>query len=197
MHRPWNDWYHCVGNTYGTWLRGDPRGFRTRHHRQHIEGDYKHPPPPGAFTAELEQSKRSMTQPPVKLTPHQRQVVLDALVVRLHGLDVTVLALAVCRLHTHGLMRFPVRYQVDGVPGLCKQNALQDGRDPVPRHLYGLARKHAAMTVDLKGRVWAKRPHFIPIRNRQHQVNVFRYVLDHLDEGGAIYESINGRFYGP
>ena len=22
----WNDWYHITCNTYGTWLRGDPRG---------------------------------------------------------------------------------------------------------------------------------------------------------------------------
>jgi hypothetical protein len=33
-----------MGHTYGTWLPGDPKGFRTRHHREHIEGDYKKPP---------------------------------------------------------------------------------------------------------------------------------------------------------
>ena len=36
MSVPWNDWYHCNGNTYGTWLRGDPRGFRERRHRLEI-----------------------------------------------------------------------------------------------------------------------------------------------------------------
>src|SRR3954468_9029001 len=41
---PWNNWYHCMGNTYGTWLPGDPRGFRTRLHREHVEGDYRNPP---------------------------------------------------------------------------------------------------------------------------------------------------------
>jgi hypothetical protein len=44
---PWNHWYHCMGNTFGTWLPGSPKGFRTRHHREHVEGDYKHPPPKG------------------------------------------------------------------------------------------------------------------------------------------------------
>lgn len=44
---PWNDWCHCMGHTYGTWLPGDPCSFRTRHHRQHIEGDYRNPPPKG------------------------------------------------------------------------------------------------------------------------------------------------------
>ena len=37
---PWNDWYHVMCHTYGTWLPGDPKGFRTRHHREQVEGDY-------------------------------------------------------------------------------------------------------------------------------------------------------------
>jgi hypothetical protein len=41
---PWNNWYHCMFHTYGAWLPGDHRGFRTRHHKKHIEGDYNHPP---------------------------------------------------------------------------------------------------------------------------------------------------------
>jgi hypothetical protein len=24
---PWNDWYHIMTHTYGTWLPGDPKGF--------------------------------------------------------------------------------------------------------------------------------------------------------------------------
>ena len=37
----WNHWYHCTAHTYGTWLRGDPRGWRARHHREHVDGDYR------------------------------------------------------------------------------------------------------------------------------------------------------------
>ena len=40
---PWNDWYHCTTHTYGSWLRGDRRGWRARHHREHVQGDYKNP----------------------------------------------------------------------------------------------------------------------------------------------------------
>ncbi|MGA2498375.1 MAG: hypothetical protein ABSH20_11575 [Tepidisphaeraceae bacterium] len=72
MGRPWNDWYHCMGNTYGTWLYGDPRGFRTRHHREHIPYDYKHPPPPGLYKEKYERSQRLMPRPPVFLSPEQR-----------------------------------------------------------------------------------------------------------------------------
>ena len=39
--------YHVIWSTYGSWLPGDPRGFRTRRHRMHVEGGYRNPPPPG------------------------------------------------------------------------------------------------------------------------------------------------------
>ena len=44
--KPWNFWYHVGSNTKGTWLTGDPRGFRSRHHREHVEGDYRRLSPP-------------------------------------------------------------------------------------------------------------------------------------------------------
>jgi hypothetical protein len=36
-------WYHIIETTYGAWLYGDQRGFRTRHHREHVDGDDKRP----------------------------------------------------------------------------------------------------------------------------------------------------------
>ena len=70
---PWNDWYHFMGHTYGTWLPGDPKGFRTRHHREHVEGDYKHPPPKGKYDARWERAKRLMKRDPVYLDEQQRE----------------------------------------------------------------------------------------------------------------------------
>ena len=46
MPQPWQSWYHCNGTFKGNWLRGDERGWRSRNHREHVEGDYKNPPPP-------------------------------------------------------------------------------------------------------------------------------------------------------
>lgn len=57
---PWCDWYHIMGSTFGTWLPGDPKGFRTRHHREHVEGDYKNPPPKGTHDARWKRSKELM-----------------------------------------------------------------------------------------------------------------------------------------
>ena len=67
VSEPWNHWYHCTASTYGTWLRGDPRGWRARHHREHVEGDYRNPPPPGTYAPMLAQSKKLMKRPAVHL----------------------------------------------------------------------------------------------------------------------------------
>jgi hypothetical protein len=49
-------WIHFVETVYGAWLYGDARGFRTRHHREHVEGDYKNPPPAGMYDARRRRS---------------------------------------------------------------------------------------------------------------------------------------------
>lgn len=65
---PWRDWYHVNGNTYGTWLRGSELGFRSRHHRDHVEGDYRHPPPPGWHDGLRAHVRANMKRPPVTLS---------------------------------------------------------------------------------------------------------------------------------
>ena len=70
---PWNNWVHCCGSTYGTWVRGDPRGWRARHHREHVDGDYKNPPPPGKYKHEQARSKKLLKRQRVVLTPAQRE----------------------------------------------------------------------------------------------------------------------------
>ena len=76
--QPWNNWYHCMGNTHGTWLPGDPRGFRTRHHKEHVEGDYKNPPVEN-YEQRLRKSKELMKRDPVYLTVTQRRRVVESL----------------------------------------------------------------------------------------------------------------------
>src|SRR5438094_10641351 len=66
--RPWNNWVHVTGSTFGTWLRGDPRGWRSRHHREHVEGDYRNPPPRGMYGELFQRSKESMTREGVELS---------------------------------------------------------------------------------------------------------------------------------
>ncbi len=195
MATPWHNWWHCIGSTYGHWLRGDPRGWRTRHHREHVEGDYHHPPPPGTGADLLRGAQTAMQRPAVSLSVVERELVCVAMVERLLKLNVEVVVWVVTATHYHGLARFyPLAIQGPGMamPGLCKANALQDGRDPWPRHALGLAKKHASHRLRENGSVhvggiWAVRSKLEPIRDRQHQLAVVGYVRAHRDEGGFVW----------
>src|SRR5687768_17438019 len=65
--QPWNDWYHVTVHVYGSWLRGDPKGWRSRHHREHCEGDYRNPPPTGKYDHLYELSKSLMKRDPIRI----------------------------------------------------------------------------------------------------------------------------------
>lgn len=169
MTAPWNDWYHCNGNTYGTWLRGDPRGWRARHHREHVEGDYTSPPTSDEST-KWRQSKSLMIAPPVVLTAEQIQVAGPAMVQRLLDANIELLSLALDDHHYHLVARFP---------------------DHNPRHFIGLAKLKA--TAQLKVRcglsapIWAKRCLCRPITSRAHQVRSVQYDAAHAARGAYVW----------
>ena len=169
MARPWNNWYHCNGNTYGTWLRGDPRGFRERHHRRHVEGDYKKPPPPGKHDAMLERSRNLLKRAPIHLDKEQRRIAADAIVTKLLKDSIDVIAVSVDDHHFHLLARFP---------------------DHRPRHWIGRAKKHASELLtnfQLKGRVWAQGCRSLPITDRHHQINTYEYIIGHRKQGAGVW----------
>ena len=168
---PWNDRYHCTANTYGTWLRGDPRGWRARHHREHVEGDYKNPPPEGKCDKLHEYSKRLMKRDPVHVGRELRKTVVEEFALRLwqEGSDVIVGCFDDHHLHV-----------------------LHRARDHNPRHLIGIAKKHTSHLLRqlglrvAPGGIWAKRSKAIPIKNRAHPLNVSGYIFDHEERGAAI-----------
>lgn len=203
--RPWNGWYHCMGHTYGSWVRGDERGWRARHHREHVDGDYKRPPAVGVFASQRRLSRALLKRPAVVLTPAQRDAACAALAEKLSALEAEVVALCVGATHFHVLVRFsnwrgpgmamPGRCEVE-IPGLCKANALQDGRDPVPRHVIGMAKKHAAFALrehGIVGGVWGTRSHIEPVRSRAHQLKVVAYIRRHAEEGAAVWSMVQRR----
>jgi hypothetical protein len=169
--RGWNGWYHCMCNTYGTWLRGDPRGWRTRHHREHVEGDYKHPPAPGTWERTYERSLRLMDRAAVHLTRQQRRIAVDTLIATLifHGIE--TIAVSLDDHHLHLLARF---------------------RDHKPRAWLGIAKKNASRELSDRnllpeGGIWGKRSKCEPVKDRQHQLAIFRYVLNHARQGAATW----------
>lgn len=163
-------WFHVILTSYGAWLDGDGRGFRTRHHREHIEGDYKNPPPAGEYAKRAARSRESLKQDPVVWGPEWRAVVGGALVERFQQLGAFVLCASVSRQHVHMLVKMPRK---------------------LARTWSGLAKKHAWFVARKKGwvqKMWGKRGKQLPIRNRAHQLNVYRYILAHVNEGAWIWE---------
>jgi hypothetical protein len=71
-------WHHTILTTCGAWLYSDARGFRTRPHREHVEGDYKNPPPPGKYAEREPKSPQSFKQPPVMLVSNDDNAQRDA-----------------------------------------------------------------------------------------------------------------------
>ena len=188
----WNGWYHLNGNTYGTWIRGDERGWRARHHREHVEGDYKHPPDPSKHIAEREYSRMN-TAPPVRLSTEARPVACEELVSSLIDQGIEVIACAVDDHHFHILARFLLPQKPTG------SNPWASGTHNQPiyayiRHLVGLAKSRAARALSSRslaspGGVWAKRFKITPIADRAHQLTAFRYIADHAPRGATVWTS--------
>ncbi len=164
-------WFHFIVTSYGAWLPGDSRGFRTRHHRQHIEGDYKNPPKPGTHAAQLQRSRLLLKQPAVHISEIWRPIVGEAILTKLIEQRAFVLCLAVAAQHMHVLAKLR--------------------RGQRPRMAMGMAKKHATFEVKRlgwTGKLWACRGKEIPIGNRRHQLNAYRYILAHADQGAWIWD---------
>jgi hypothetical protein len=167
---PGGQWYHCITSTYGAWLHGDTRGFRTRHHREHVEGDYKNPPLPGLYAKEHARSVHSLKQPPVRIASALRPIVGTAFREKLRERGAFVLCIAVSGQHVHVLAKIP--------------------RGVKPRFLMGLGKKNSNFKLKERGwqgKLWAKRGRDVRVKDRKHQLNIYRYILAHAKEGAWVW----------
>ncbi|MEM9415186.1 MAG: hypothetical protein AAGA29_06900 [Planctomycetota bacterium] len=189
----WNNWYHCVVSTYGAWLPGDPRGFRTRKHREHVEGDYKSPPPEGVYAQRHRQSKERMNRDAVRLTEAARKIVLDEIVESADRYDIELLATSVSAMHFHLLGRFPMGRRK---PMLNERGLRTSSVDDPVRHLVGQVKQWSSKRLIREGLaeagVWGKRGKIVPIKDRKHQLNTFNYILRHKQEGAAAWTFRDG-----
>ena len=178
----WNGWYHIIGSTYGSWLPGDPRGWRSRHHREHVEGDYKNPPQPGKDNRRHVRSKSLMKREPIVLTVHQRDLVCRTMIEALRFHHVEVKELCVSTTHSHLLAGFASTRHAAQIKHIS---------DP-PRHYVGIARWRASRALSdaalvPRGGLWAKRTKVVPIRDLAHFDNVVAYIRKHTDEGAIVW----------
>ena len=187
--RPWMNWMHCTGSTYGAWLRGDPRGWRARDHREHVEGDYRNPPPKGAYDELFERSKQSMKRPGVVLSWEARVVACRTMVEALNYHEVQVAELIVGGRHWHALARFfPLS---EDAWRSIEMQCLSKNREP--RHLMGIAKKESARALSKlglvePGGVWARGCGRRYVKNEGHfNYLVEKYLPDHARRGAAVY----------
>ena len=162
-------WYHIIINTRGSWLTGDPRGFRSRNHRKHSAGDYKNPPPAGQH-AGLHKVIRENSRAAVKLPADLYCVIGESMLAKAESQEHRILALAVDAHHAHVLAELPVdRKLVKQIVGSWKQRASHAVRDRLP------------------GVIWSKSCDPIRIDDRAHQVCVFEYILEHAQAGAWVW----------
>jgi len=105
MRRGWNDWYHVVVTTYGSWLPGDRRGWRTWKHRRHVPGDYRNPPPE-EFGEGLRRHLSTLDIDPTRLSEDQRRQVGCWMLESFAYQEIEIIALAIGAEHCHLLGRF-------------------------------------------------------------------------------------------
>jgi len=195
---PWNRWFHCIGGTYGSWLPGDPRGFRTRHHREHVEGDYRNPPAAGTYDRRHARARAALRHDPVVLRREDRELVCRTMARTLIRYGVELLDLCVGGQHFHALCRFPTALPPapDGSPRRPPGNLLTDGRDPLCRHILGRAKRAASVEMLRLGRkgegrpLWARRAKLEPVRSRRHQLAVVRYIRRHANDDAAVWSQL-------
>jgi hypothetical protein len=90
-------------------------------------------------------------------------------------LQAQVLCVSLSSTHAHVLAKMP--------PG------------PVPRQWIGRAKVAANFTGKdhgWTGKLWAVRSKIIPIEDREHQLNTFHYILNHIDEGAWVWDFRDG-----
>jgi REP element-mobilizing transposase RayT len=158
--------------TYGHWLPGDPRGFRTRGAKEFV-------PPPQRYangeSYEPDKYRRlyehclSKIKPPIYLNEQQKQIAADA-ITEVCSKFVSEAVIAVTKNHAHAFVDLPSNVTVE----------------------YFCARAKAVSSLKLsnyglKGRVWARKYHAKRISD-EHIDEVRRYVHSHNDQNAVVIE---------
>ena len=156
-------WRHVVIGTYNSWLPGNPKGFRAEDHKIHSSGDYKNPPPSGEHAGLFRYSKK-ISGAAVVIPLDLRETVGRKIIEKLKRLQHRVLAVSVSGMHAHALVELPDDMPaIRSIIGQCKAVASHAIRDQLP------------------GRVWGRYGSFKPIKDKQHQLNTYKYILNQED----------------
>jgi len=171
--QPGQCWWHFCLHTRGTWLPGDPRGFRSRGHRIHSSGDYKSPPPLGE-NARLYAYHQARSKSTIHLSAEAQAAVGDRLLKKIEN-RFPLLAVAVGVTHAHIQMGYEDDYQL-------------------AKRFIGTLKQSTSRAVGriMPGRIWADGGKPIRVRNRQHQRQLYQYIIDHHAERAWVWTYRDG-----
>ncbi len=163
--------YHVEFNTFGTWLPGDPRGFRDHDHRIHSSGDYRHPPPPWEHQALHRSVRAKLHKSPVELAPAQRESAGQCLREAIQSQGLQIHVIAVITNHVHVL-----------VCGTFDDTSL--------RKIVGSAKRKSShhLRSEIPGSLWQRKIGVYPVRNESHRVNIVSYILAHAKQGAWVWQ---------
>ncbi|MHB1156080.1 MAG: hypothetical protein ACYC26_04495 [Phycisphaerales bacterium] len=159
MPRPGFRWRLVTISTKRSWLPGDPRGWRSRDHKRHSSGDYKHRPPSGEHEG-LYDYWKSRCGEGITLPAHPRSIVGQAIIQHLTEEDYPLLAVSVDDRHAHFVVQLP-------------------DDPPTMRTIVGHAKRKSsrAIKAEMPGEVWASGGDFDPVDDPEHLRNAVHYVL--------------------
>jgi hypothetical protein len=173
-----DDWHHITISAYGQWLPGDPRSWRTRHHRQHVLGSYDKPPLPSHRSRRLhEYAAASLRNEPMVFLPHQRPLLSEIILEALAYQRITPLIFSVGGEHCHLLLQFSAPS-----PKIAASR--------IKSWVWNQANRRGFLTADQTGReLWGEGSHDAPIADRGHLVRTIQYIADHAAEGAWVWRS--------
>lgn len=158
MTSPGMCWRHVIINTLGTWLDGDRRGFRSRKHRIHSSGDYRHPPPAGEHQG-LHDYHEDRARAEVTIAQALRPAMGRAILAHLLGHPYRTLAFAIGKVHAHFLVELPESL-------------------PLVKAIVGEAKRRSSRAVkdELAGNVWASGGTFKMVETEGHLRGANDYI---------------------
>ena len=167
-----------VINTISTWLHGDERGFRSRGHRIHSSGDYKHRPPKGEH-AELHRYMKRRSRKELHIPRECRPIIGRAIIRRLNKFGYRLLALSVGKIHAHGLAELPHDL------GVVKL-------------IIGKVKKVSSRAVkqQLPGSIWAAGGTWKPVLTARHERASYDYILYKQGPDAWTWSFKDGTFEG-
>ncbi len=157
MPAPGKRWRHIIINTRCAWLHGSVCGFRSRKHRIHSSGDYKHRPPTEEHEG-LRRYHRQRSGDPIEIPIPDRERAGRAFLARLRKEGCPALAIAVAGRHLHALTR------------------MIDDRATI-RAIIGRCKSAASYATSLTGQLWSELGEYRLVKDRAHQHNAYEYIL--------------------